>query len=133
MRWMISGLWTVLLVGLLLLLPGCEPDQASAASSVNQPRKITFTLVNRTGGEMKSIGVRGAERPMGYRDIEHGQSGSISHKEPGTPEWLEVNWSDSRGDRHVGKVYVWSQLGQGYGGDLTLVIDRKNRVSLRGD
>lgn len=132
MRWKISGMLAVLLVG-VLMLPGCGPDDATAASTTNQPRKITFTLVNQTGGEMTSIGVRGGDASMGFRDLPNGKSGSLSHKESGTPEWLEVNWSDDRGDRYVGKVSVWNQLGQSYGGDLTLVINRKNKVSLRAD
>jgi len=133
MRWMITGLWAVLLAGTMLMLPGCGPSDASAASTTNQPRKITFKLVNQTGGTMKSIGLRGAERSMGFRDLSDGSTGALSHKEPGTPQWLEINWSDDRGDRYAGKVYVWNQLGQSFDGDLTLVIDRKNRVTLRGE
>lgn len=133
MRRLICGIMTLSLLAAVAMLPGCgEPSGASAAVT-SGPRKITFNVVNQTGGEMKSIGVRGADAAMGFRDLDKGQTGTLSHTEPHVPEWLEVNWSDERGNRFSGKVQVWTQLGQSYGGELTLVVNRKHKVTLRGD
>lgn len=129
MRRTISGLG-LLLIGLMMVVPGCEPSNASAADG--GPLKLTLTLINNSGGAIEDIGVEGADRPVAFRDMEAGDRSAVRLKEPHLPEWLEVNWTDSRGDRRVGKVKIWTQLGDSYRGDLTLTITNRHKVELRG-
>jgi len=131
MRVVIGCLLMVLWVSAVLLLPGCGPSEADASEAA-VPRQLSFTVINQSGGEMTSIGLEGANLPIAYSDIEADDSHTISSKSLELPETLTLHWSDRRGDRKEGTVYVWSELGSSYSGPVNLTVTRRGKVVLTG-
>lgn len=131
MRVLIGSLLMVLWVSAMLLLPGCGPSEADAAQAA-VPRDLSFTVVNRSGGEMSSIGLAGANYPIAYSNITDQDQHTIKSKSLELPETLTLHWSDRRGDRKEGTVHVWSELGASYSGPVVLTVDRRGKVVLTG-
>ena len=131
MRLVVAIVLMVAWVSGVLLLPGCGPSEADAAAAA-EPRSLSFTVVNNTGGEIRSIALEGANLPMSFRPIARGQRSTLSNKELELPETLTLHWSDVNGDRREGTVRVWSDLGAAYSGPVTLTINSRNQVALNG-
>jgi len=121
----------MLLVMILALLPGCGPSEADAAAA-QQPRELSFVVINRSGGDIEGVGLQGANIPMGFSDIKAGGRGEIKNKKLKLPETLTLHWGDDRGDRHEGSVNAWSELGSSYTGPVRLTITRRGNVTLTG-
>lgn len=121
----------MLLVMILLLIPGCGPSQADAASA-EQSRELSFVVVNNSGGDIDGVALVGTNIPMGFADIKNNDRGTLKNKKLNLPEKLTLHWGDERGNRKEGSVYVWSELGASYSGPITLTITRRNKVILTG-
>ncbi|MGB0767525.1 MAG: hypothetical protein ACPGYV_07420 [Phycisphaeraceae bacterium] len=121
----------MLLVMILALLPGCGPSEADAAAA-DEPRELSFVIVNNSGRDVEGVGLEGANIPMGFRDIEKGGRSEVKNKELRLPETLTLHWGDERGNRKEGSVDVWSELGASYTGPVTLTITRRGKVVLTG-
>lgn len=121
----------MLLVLILALLPGCGPSEADAAEA-QTPRELSFVIVNNSGGDIKSIGLAGANIPMNFSDMDKGARSEIKNKKLKLPEKLSLHWSDHRGNRKEGSVSVWSELGASYAGPVTLTITQRGKVVLTG-
>ena len=131
MRLVVGIVLMVLWVSSVLLLPGCGASEADAAEAA-QPRPLSFTVVNNTGGELRSIGISGANLPMSFSPIDTGQRSTISNKSLELPERLSLHWTDARGERREGSVRVWAELGASYSGPVTLTVTNRNQVVLSG-
>jgi hypothetical protein len=121
----------MLLVMILALLPGCGPSEADAAAA-EAPRALSFVVVNNSGQTLESVGLEGANIPMGFRDIEKNGRGEVKNKKLELPETLTLHWGDARGNRKEGTVNVWSELGASYSGPVTLTVTRQGKVVLTG-
>lgn len=121
----------MLLVMILALLPGCGPSEADAAAA-QAPRQLSFVVINHSGGEIKGVGLVGANIPMGFRDIEDDGQSELKNKKLELPETLTLHWGDTRGNRNEGTVHVRSELGASYTGPVTLTITRRGKVVLTG-
>ena len=109
-----------------------EREQAQADEAA-KPRPLTFTIVNRSGGEVTQVGLSGANMPIACGDLTDGQSSTpLKHKELELPEELTLHWTDGRGDRKEGSVKVWAELGSTYAGPITLTVTRRGKVNLSG-
>ena len=121
----------MLLVMILALLPGCGPSEADAAAA-EQPRELSFVVINNSGQDIEGVGLEGANIPMGFRDIEKNARGEVKNKKLKLPETLTLHWGDGRGNRKEGTVHVWSELGPSYAGPVTLTVTRQGKVTLTG-
>lgn len=121
----------MLLVMIILLIPACGPSEA-AASQAAEPRPLSFVVDNRSGGEITSIGLEGANLPMSFGDMSKGQTKSLKNKKLQLPEKLTLHWSDARGKRKEGSVKVWGELGATYSGPVKLTITQRGKASLSG-
>lgn len=131
MRLVVAILLMLGWVSCVLLSPGCGPSEADASAAA-APRPLSFSIINQSGGEIRSIGVEGANYPMAFSPITKGDAHTISAKSLELPETLTVHWSDRHGERFEGRVNVWSELGPTYSGPVNLTIDMRNNVNLSG-
>lgn len=131
-RLVIAVVLMLLWVGGVLLMPGCGGATQANAAQAAEPRELSFVVVNKTGGEMRSIGLAGANLPMAFSNIADGDRHSLKSKSLNLPETLTLHWSDQRGNRHEGRVEVWGQLSSTYSGPVTLTVTRRNKVNLSG-
>lgn len=121
----------MLLVMILALLPGCGPSEADAAAA-QQPRELSFVVVNNSGGDINGVALEGANMPMAFHDIKDKSQGKVKNKKLELPEKLTLHWGDERKERHEGSVNVWSELGASYSGPVKLTINRRGTVTLTG-
>ena len=121
----------VLLVMILTLLPGCGASEADAAAA-DTPRELSFVVVNNSGADIDGVGLKGANIPMGFRDIKDNDRAQLKNKKLKLPETLTLHWGDPRGNRKEGSVNVWSELGASFSGPVTLTINRRGKVVLTG-
>ncbi len=131
MRLIIGTLLMVLWVSSMLLLPGCGPSEAEATQAA-VPRDLSFTITNRTGDKMKSIGVEGGKLPMSFRDLAEGQSATLKSKKLDLPETLTIHWSSERGDRKEATANLWGELGASYTGPVNLTLNARGKIVLSG-
>ncbi|MFN3167980.1 MAG: hypothetical protein ACE37H_13050 [Phycisphaeraceae bacterium] len=131
MRVVIGCLLMVLWVSAVLLLPGCGPSEADASQAA-VPRELSFTVINNTGGEMRSIGLEGANLPIAFSNIAEADRHTLKSKNLELPETLTLHWSDARGDRREGTVEVWGELGSSYSGPVNLTVTQRGKVVLTG-
>ena len=131
-RLMLGTVLMVLWVCSLLVLPGCGGASEAKAQEAQVPRELSFVIVNNSGGDIRSIGLQGANIPMSFRAMAKGKRSEIKNKKLKLPEQLTLHWSDRRGDRYEGSVHVWGELGASYSGPVKLTITRRNKVVLSG-
>lgn len=132
MRLLIGIVLMVLWVSSVLLLPACGGATEAEAAQGSESRELSFVIVNKSGSEIHSIGLAGANHPMSFRPIEDDARSEIKNKKLKLPEKLSLHWTDARGDRHEGSVRVWSELGASYSGPVVLTINYRNKVILTG-
>lgn len=129
MKLFVATVLMIAWVSAVLLLPGCG-GATSAEASVK--RDLTFTLVNNSRMDIRSIGVEGTDPPFSYSPIQAGSRSMLKSKSLSLPETLTVHWTDERGDRHEGTVRCWSELGASYSGPVVMTITHRNKVVLTG-
>lgn len=123
---------TVLWASSLLLLSGCGGGSEMKAEQAQVSRDLSFVVINNSRGEIREIGLQGANIPISYSTMQKGKRSEIKSKKLELPERLTLHWSDTRGDRHEGTVRVWGELGATYSGPITLTITAQNKVTLTG-
>ena len=121
----------VMILGLLSGLTGCGPSEADAAAA-DEPRELTFVVINESGGDINGVALVGANMPMGFHDIKNKDRGEVKSKKLELPEKLTLHWGDTRDNRHEGSVSVWSELGASFSGQVTLTINHRDKVILTG-
>ncbi len=109
----------VLIVGLVLLL-GHLCSQAG----------VYVTLVNNTPGDITNINLL---YTGGTLHVDTLKSKGACHRwvSPGGDSHLEMDWSDSAGGKHAGKVDVY--LTRDSGGTIVVTIEPDNRVTWTTD
>lgn len=119
-------------VSMAVVLPGCGGASEADAAEAQVSRELSFVVVNHSRGDIRDIGLAGANFPMAFSPMPQGERSSLKSKNLKLPEKLTLHWSDGRGDRHEASVRVWSELGSSYSGPVVLTINQRNQVTLSG-
>lgn len=126
------ALLSLLMLPLLFTLQGCGGPTEANAAEASVPRPLSFTVSNRSGGPVKSIGLSGANMPMAFRNLANGESATLSNKALKLPKSVSLHWSDAQGNRMEAAAEVWGELSPTYSGPITLKITSSGTVKLSG-
>ena len=122
-------------VACLLMFAGCggSEDDAAAEAEAAAKRKVSFSVVNHTGADMREVGITGTVKPMGFGTIDRGDTETLSHSEFTVPDKIMIGWTAPGGER-IAKSVSLERIGRDYRGDVRLTVVASGAVTAaRGD
>ena len=118
-----------LLIIASLMLVGCGGESGSNAKPDEAPKKVTYTVVNKTGAKIIAVGINSSDSkltPMSYGSIAKGASETL--KNDYLPTTIGLHWSKMNKDRTSKTVKIAKSLGADYRGPVKLTITVNGKV-----
>ena len=103
-----------------LLIPGCG-DPSSAEASPEPAGPLVIHLVNKSRSDVNGV-VVSANIPVSFGKVARNDSETLTDKKLELTQRLEVDWSDSRGERHSETFHPQGTLGKNYRGPIRITL-----------
>ncbi|QDU35193.1 hypothetical protein KS4_32730 [Poriferisphaera corsica] len=121
----------VLCLGMAACGGNGNENTTESTAEASKPKKITFTVKNKTGAKIIDVGINSSDSRMthmSYGSIEKSSTETLKNKY--LPRTIGLHWSKMNKDRTSANLRIGEALGPNYQGPVTLTIQPNGSVSI---